>query len=133
DRQLAAEAAAHEFADHLDLLQRDLERRGDRMVSAVDQLDGAMDRESVARPLGHAGMRLHRIVVLIRRGVGRIDLDRAVRKGAGAGAWSRVMTRWPRGARSASRLSTATMRRWPLVLVTITPTAGVFEATVSAA
>jgi hypothetical protein len=77
DRQLAAEAAADELAHHLDILRRDLERRGDRMLGAGDQLGGAVDGQPVAVPRRKAGRRLHRVVALVGRGVGRVDLRSA--------------------------------------------------------
>ena len=76
DRQLAAEAAADILGDHLDPVGIELQRVGDRLVGALDQLQGADDGELAVLPRGEAGVRLHHGVRLIRRLVDRIEFYR---------------------------------------------------------
>ncbi len=57
----------------MDVLARDAEQAGDPVLGPGEALARRVDREPVAVPCRDDGVRLHRIVVLRRRLVGRLD------------------------------------------------------------
>ena len=73
DQALRAEAAAEERAADKDLLRRDAEQPGDAAARHHQALARRVDRQRIAVPGGDDGVRLHRVVVLRRRLVGRVD------------------------------------------------------------
>ena len=80
DQALGAEAAAEERAADMDVLRRDAEQSGDPPLRHGEALARRIDRERIAVPCRHDRVRLHRIVVLRRRLVGRLDALRCARK-----------------------------------------------------
>ena len=73
DQALGAEAAAEERAADMDVLRRDAEQAGDAALRHRQALARRVDRQPVAVPRGDDRMRLHRVVILRRRLVGRLD------------------------------------------------------------
>ncbi len=70
---LGAEAAAQEGAADMDFLRRDAEQSRDPPLRHGEALARRIDRQRIAVPCRDDGMRLHRVVVLGRRLVGRFD------------------------------------------------------------
>ncbi len=70
---LAAEAAAHIRVDHPHVRLRQAEHPGQRLVRPADALGRVPHRQMVAVPACDCGVRLHRVVVLDRGRVGRLD------------------------------------------------------------
>ena len=77
---LRAEAAAHELAHDAHLVRRHLERLGDGVAHAPDELRRDVDVEDVARPLADRLVRLHRVVEDGLRAVRRLDDDVGLRE-----------------------------------------------------
>jgi hypothetical protein len=75
-RSFAAERAADERRHDLDIFFRDAERFRHRGADREDVLRRVVQRELVAFPRRDERMRLHRIVMLVWRAIGLIDLDR---------------------------------------------------------
>ena len=107
DDALGAEAAADERRRHVDLLGLEPEQAGDRVAHAVDALRRLVEAQRAVLPAGHGRVRLHRVVVLDRRAVGRLDRrGRRAQRGLDVAAWRRPPTpsgATARGRRRASR------------------------------
>ena len=73
DEALGAEAAAEERTADVDVLRRDAEQSRDPPLRHDEALARRVDRERVAVPRRDDRVRLHRVVVLRRRLVGRLD------------------------------------------------------------
>ena len=80
---LGAEAAADVLGDHADLVLEP-ERRRERLADDVHALGRVVERQAgpSGGPNGDGGVGLHRVVVLVRRGVRRVDGDVASRRAA---------------------------------------------------
>ncbi len=76
DEALGAEPTAQKGAADVDVLRRDAEEPGDPCLRHGHALAGHIDGEPVAVPCGDDRVRLHRVVVLRRRLVGRLDAPR---------------------------------------------------------
>jgi hypothetical protein len=61
--------------DHAHPLARQVEHLRDRVARGRRALVGVVDHEVAVLPDGHAGVRLHRVVVERGRGVGGVDAD----------------------------------------------------------
>jgi hypothetical protein len=73
EKAFRAEAAAEVRAANMDLVRRDAEQPGDSSLRHRKALARRIDRQRVAVPRHDDRMRLHGIVILRRRLVGRID------------------------------------------------------------
>ncbi len=73
--QRRAEGAADEGIDDAHLVGRDAEAAGDLVAFVADPLGLAPQREVFALPVRDGGVRLHRVVLLARLRVDRIDPD----------------------------------------------------------
>ena len=73
DKTLGAETAAEEGAADMDIRRRNAEQSGDPHLRHRHALARRIDRQPVAVPACHDRVRLHRIVVLRRRLIGRLD------------------------------------------------------------
>ena len=80
DHALRSEAAAEKRTANLDLVGRDAEQPRDPALRHRQALARRIDRQGIALPGRHDGVRLHGIVVLGRRLIGRIDARRGDRK-----------------------------------------------------
>ena len=80
DQALGAEAAAEEGAADMNLLRGDAEQSRDPPLGHGEALARRIDRQRVAVPRRHDGVRLHGVVVLGGRLVGRIDALRCRRE-----------------------------------------------------
>ena len=81
DRQLAAEAATDVATDDAHLVGRDLQRVGDRVLRAFEQLRCAVNVHPSVFPVREGGVRLHRRMNVAGRREGRVDLDGTRGKG----------------------------------------------------
>ncbi len=79
--QLAAKAAADIRGDDAHILLRDLEGLCEVGTAPGNHLVGGPEGHLIALPGRHRGMRLHRHMALVRRGVDRIQLHRGGGKG----------------------------------------------------
>ncbi|MDQ1103689.1 hypothetical protein QE405_000973 [Nocardioides zeae] len=71
---LAAEAATDVRREHAHLLRLEAQHRRERGAHRVHGLGGVVEGEQRAVPGGSGGVRLHRAVELVGRGVGRVDV-----------------------------------------------------------
>src|SRR5450631_1451049 len=78
-RPLAPEATTKKFCDYPHLVQRKSKERGKTSTVVENALSGIVDKKSVVAPCSDCGVRLHRVVMLERRRVGRIDRHRCPR------------------------------------------------------
>ena len=72
-RAFATEAATHEGADNPHVIRRNAQCLGHALAHAGDVLRRIVEHQSIAVPLRYGGVRLHRIMVLHRRGIDRVD------------------------------------------------------------
>lgn len=87
---LRAKAAAHERANDRHVLLGEPKQAGDRFARAGDALRRGPDGQPVACPVGEGGVRLHRIVMLDRGLISRVDADRGVCQGTVGIAGTRI-------------------------------------------
>ena len=59
----------------MDVVERDVEDAGERLLDAGDVLGGVVDVELFAFPPGDGGVGLHGVVVLDGGGVGLVEVD----------------------------------------------------------
>ncbi len=79
--QRRAERAPDEGVDDPHVLRGDAEAAGDLVPLVADPLRLAPQRQPLALPLRDGGVRLHRIVLLARHEIGRVDADGRGREG----------------------------------------------------
>src|SRR5271169_5101589 len=80
DQTLRAETAAEEGAANMDLFWRNPEQSSDAALRHRQPLARRVDRQDIAIPRNDDGVRLHGIVILGRRLVGRINALRRRRE-----------------------------------------------------
>ena len=80
-RQLVAEAAADIAGNDAHIFFWDVERAGEALLRADRQLRRRVHGQLRAVPHRHRRLRLHRRLMLIGRGIGRVDFDGSVGEG----------------------------------------------------